>query len=336
MDLATKISFKVILNFWYTPLGLLWISAIAFILIGHIYNLLANSKKDGLKTASNFFKEFFLYGQKYTDANEKSKSNGNRERKSIYSIQVPKRWFFHFYVVSALVNCFLWYTAYRAYFLRRKCPAILLTIIDLFTFDIYSYQKPYFVNTDQTSAIIILTCLTIQGCRRLYECRLISVYSDSSIHVAHYLMGLFFYSFQGITILIGAPHIYSVRLRAGELELKQRHYVGVAVFLVASAIQFQSHVLLANLRKKDKVKAQDHGVATGGMFRFVSSPNLMAECMIYIAIYYIGGVHHVSAALVCAFVVVNQTLSAILTHQWYKTRFASYPSNRKAIIPFVL
>jgi 3-oxo-5-alpha-steroid 4-dehydrogenase 3 len=40
--------------------------------------------------------------------------------------------------------------------------------------------------------------------------------------------------------------------------------------------------------------------------------------------------------LVWGWVLVNQVVAALMSHNWYKRTFNNYPSNRKAIIPFLL
>ena len=49
---------------------------------------------------------------------------------------------------------------------------------------------------------VVLSMLSLQVARRLYECLFVSVFSSSRIHVLHYVLGLFFYPAVALTALL--------------------------------------------------------------------------------------------------------------------------------------
>lgn len=49
---------------------------------------------------------------------------------------------------------------------------------------------------------VVLSMLSLQVVRRLYECFFVSVFSDARIHLLHYVLGLFFYPAVALTALL--------------------------------------------------------------------------------------------------------------------------------------
>ena len=49
---------------------------------------------------------------------------------------------------------------------------------------------------------VVLGMLSVQVLRRLYECLFVSVFSDSRIHLGHYVLGMFFYFSVPLTALL--------------------------------------------------------------------------------------------------------------------------------------
>jgi 3-oxo-5-alpha-steroid 4-dehydrogenase 1 len=41
-------------------------------------------------------------------------------------------------------------------------------------------------------------------------------------------------------------------------------------------------------------------------------------------------------SLICMWVYSNLCITAVRSHKWYKQEFPNYPTNRKAVIPFLL
>jgi 3-oxo-5-alpha-steroid 4-dehydrogenase 1 len=109
-----------------------------------------------------------------------------------------------------------------------------------------------------------------------------------------------------------------------------RFIVGAIMFLSGFAINLQSDSILRNLRKPSET---GYKIPTGGLFRWVSCPNYAGELLEWtgwaIATWSLPGL---AFALWTG---ANLIPRAVQHHRWYREKFADYPGNRKAIIPFV-
>ncbi|XP_053433786.1 polyprenol reductase isoform X2 [Nycticebus coucang] len=145
------------------------------------------------------------------------------------------------------------------------------------------------------SAFLVLVFLWLHSFRRLLECLYISVFSNAMIHVVQYCFGMVYYILVGLTVLSQVP-------------MDDRN--GVVIHC-------------------------DHRIPFGDWFEYVSSPNYLAELMIYISMAATFGFHNLTWWLVVTYVFFNQALSAFLSHKFYKGKFVSYPRHRKAFLPFL-
>lgn len=116
------------------------------------------------------------------------------------------------------------------------------------------------------------------------------------------------------------------------------HMIGVILFLWSSYIQFDSHRILANLRKntKGRIYTTKHSIPRGKWFELVSCPHYMAEIMIYLAITIVLGGRSLTWWMVFGFVALNQIFVGKFNHTWYLKKFKNYPKTRRAIVPYVL
>ncbi|NP_001397661.1 polyprenal reductase isoform 2 [Homo sapiens] len=145
------------------------------------------------------------------------------------------------------------------------------------------------------SAFLVLVFLWLHSLRRLFECLYVSVFSNVMIHVVQYCFGLVYYVLVGLTVLSQVP-------------MDGRN--GVVIHC-------------------------NHRIPFGDWFEYVSSPNYLAELMIYVSMAVTFGFHNLTWWLVVTNVFFNQALSAFLSHQFYKSKFVSYPKHRKAFLPFL-
>lgn len=115
------------------------------------------------------------------------------------------------------------------------------------------------------------------------------------------------------------------------------HIIGGILFIYSSYIQFESHQILANLRKdkNGKVVTHQHSIPRGRWFELVSCPHYMAEILIYLSISIVLAGQSRTWWLVFLFVVVNQLVVGKFNHDWYIRKFDNYPKSRRAVIPFV-
>lgn len=106
------------------------------------------------------------------------------------------------------------------------------------------------------------------------------------------------------------------------------------LYLCAWVYQFQSNVLLSNLRRnaEGNVVTEKHVMPNGGFFKYVSSPHMFFEIILYLSLY---GILYANTSwkYVLIWVFANQIINAHLTHEWYLKAFRNYPKSRKALIP---
>lgn len=84
-----------------------------------------------------------------------------------------------------------------------------------------------------------------------------------------------------------------------------------------------------------EVLSLKHSIPFGDWFERVSCPHYFAELLIYISMAITFGFHNVTWWFVVMYVFFNQTLAAVLCHEFYQEKFTSYPKHRKAFIPFI-
>lgn len=188
--------------------------------------------------------------------------------------------------------------------------------------------------------MVALFLITLQCWRRFYETWCVQVFSSKlKIHLSAYLVGYIHYFGTVVVILSQAEGF--IRAEALPLpyrfELTPRLALWIGVFIYAWRYQFQSNLILANLRKDrtGQVTNQKHSIPRGGYFEQVSSPHMFFEIVMYAALFAIIG-RNTSALYVFAWVLSNQTMNAWLTHQWYRENFADYPPQRRAVFPYLL
>lgn len=72
----------------------------------------------------------------------------------------------------------------------------------------------------------------------------------------------------------------------------------------------------------------------GGYFELVSAPHMLFEIVMYIALAGILSGNR-SFLFVLMFVIGNQVMVGGFNHRWYIDTFPNYPTDRKAIIPYI-
>ncbi|XP_036751060.2 polyprenol reductase isoform X4 [Manis pentadactyla] len=190
------------------------------------------------------------------------------------------------------------------------------------------------------SAFLVLVFLWLHSLRRLFECFYVSVFSNAVIHVVQYCFGLTYYVLVGLTVLSQVPmdgrDVYVIG-RNLLMQARWFHILGMMMFIWSSAHQYQCHVILGNLRKNKAgvVIHCNHRIPFGDWFEYVSSPNYLAELMIYISMAVTFGFYNLTWWLVVTYVFFSQALSAYFSHKFYKSKFVSYPKHRRAFLPFL-
>lgn len=254
-------------------------------------------------------------------------------------IEIPKSYFLYFYIYGFFVSIYMLFLTVTSYVYNLDLPG-RATILAWF-----QHRE---VTTDALAVIIVCTMMTIQHTRRVYECLFVSVYSNSTMNILHFLLGLILYSTVQLSVLSDGPKLNSnpiilerpsnLEEAFGLMQMNSNKLVGVLLFLWATHGHSTSHTILANLRKDrtgQKIIHKQHVLPRGGLFNYFSSPHMICEILIYIAM---GLVAWDSPALWLGpvlFTAVNQLLVINETHKWYVQNFKDYPRNRCRFIPFV-
>ena len=106
---------------------------------------------------------------------------------------------------------------------------------------------------------------------------------------------------------------------------------GCLLFIAGLIINWTADNRLIHLRKRGET---GYKIPQGWLFSYISCPNLFGELIEW------GGF-----ALLCSnlpaltffiWTVANLLPRALAHHRWYKENFADYPTERRAVIPFVL
>jgi len=110
------------------------------------------------------------------------------------------------------------------------------------------------------------------------------------------------------------------------------HFIpGIIIFVTGFMINLDSDNRLINLRKSGD---QKYYIPKGGFFRWVSCPNFMGEIIEWTG--YAIMCWSLPALSFAVWTGANLLPRAINHHQWYKDKFDNYPSERKALVPYIL
>lgn len=115
------------------------------------------------------------------------------------------------------------------------------------------------------------------------------------------------------------------------LFFKPLFFIGILIIVAGTFIHMKSDKILIDLRKPGET---GYKIPEGFMFRYLSCPNFLGEIMVW------GGfvllAWNMAALSFLAWTLANLLPRGIKHHKWYKEHFEDYPSNRKALIPFLL
>lgn len=115
-----------------------------------------------------------------------------------------------------------------------------------------------------------------------------------------------------------------------------RFGIGFVVYYVSYALNVHSDAIVRNLRTPEEAAAgvKAYRIPRGGLFRWVTNPSYLTELVAW------AGFAVCTWSLAGVFILVisaaNLVPRAFATHRWYRARFADYPPERKALIPFLL
>jgi len=108
--------------------------------------------------------------------------------------------------------------------------------------------------------------------------------------------------------------------------------IGLVLFSLGFILHVMSDHHLIHLRKPGETQ---YKIPSGYLFRFVSCPNYFGEIIQWAGFAFIAW--NLAAISFAVWTAANLIPRALSHHRWYKKTFgASYPADRKALVPFVL
>jgi 3-oxo-5-alpha-steroid 4-dehydrogenase 1 len=116
---------------------------------------------------------------------------------------------------------------------------------------------------------------------------------------------------------------------AADYLLQWNFIVGIILFFSGFIINIQSDNILLRLRKPGE---SVYKIPTGGLYRFISSPNYFGEIIEWTG--FAIACWSLPALSFAVWTFSNLAPRAIANHQWYRKKFSDYPKERKALIPF--
>jgi steroid 5-alpha reductase family enzyme len=106
---------------------------------------------------------------------------------------------------------------------------------------------------------------------------------------------------------------------------------GASLFVLGFAVNQLADARLLRLRERSETT---YMVPRGGLFRYVSCPNYLGEIVEWCGFAVASGT--LAGLSFALWTVANLLPRALAHHRFYRQTFRDYPSERKALIPFVL
>lgn len=106
---------------------------------------------------------------------------------------------------------------------------------------------------------------------------------------------------------------------------------GAALFAAGMAINLHADTVLLNLRAPGET---GYKIPQGGLYRFVTCPNYLGELLEWTG--WALATASLAGLSFAVFTAGNLVPRALAHHRWYREKFADYPPERRALLPFVL
>ncbi len=110
-----------------------------------------------------------------------------------------------------------------------------------------------------------------------------------------------------------------------------RFIVGLILFSIGVLVNVWADNYLIRLRSNS---SQGYQIPRGGFFEYISCPNHFGEMVEWIG--FAVMCWNLPACAFAIWTVANLFPRALSHHRWYNKEFENYPSDRKAVIPFLL
>ncbi len=124
---------------------------------------------------------------------------------------------------------------------------------------------------------------------------------------------------------------FGTHLHGEGLTVDAAMIAGCVLFFTGFLVHVSADMQLQQLRKSH---GPDYHIPHGGLYRLISCPNYFGEVIEWIGW---AMLTWSPAGLVFAlWTAANLIPRALTSHTWYRNRYADYPRDRKAILPFIL
>jgi protein-S-isoprenylcysteine O-methyltransferase Ste14 len=133
--------------------------------------------------------------------------------------------------------------------------------------------------------------------------------------------------FNVLNAYLNARHVSQLGVYSVSWLYDARFIAGAALFLAGRALHVRVDAYLLELRRGG------YAIPRQGAFRWVSCPNYLGEVIEWIG--WAVATWSLAGAAFAIFTIANLAPRAHAHHRWYRERFADYPRERKALIPFV-
>jgi 3-oxo-5-alpha-steroid 4-dehydrogenase 3 len=241
---------------------------------------------------------------------EEEDTNLNFILRFLLELKVPKFWFIHFYVLSltlATVGFIITDSRVRNVNITTH-PFTLPGLLNLGTIPLEISRLAFFL-------------FMVHSTRRFFETwKVFNYQKTSKMNISHYLVGIFFYTAINLQLFINTDFKSTTKVSFDILLL-----LSLILFLYATTEQFFNHAHLSRLVK--------YKIPHYGLFKYVCCAHYFDEMLIYLAVF--GILRTRTSFLSLLFVIVNLSISAIETRNYYKTQ-----NNGKipkwCIIPYIL
>jgi len=110
-----------------------------------------------------------------------------------------------------------------------------------------------------------------------------------------------------------------------------RFWLGLAVFVLGFFFHVRADAILRGLRSSE---GTGYRIPQGFLYRFVSCPNYLGEMTEWIGWAILTW--SLAGTSFAVWTIANLFPRAVAHHRWYQREFQDYPTDRKAVIPFVL
>ncbi|XP_029667608.1 polyprenol reductase [Formica exsecta] len=217
-------------------------------------------------------------------------------------LEIPKKRFGHFYIISGPILLFLFYFALNKYFYNENAPEIVLSLLDI----LFGTSRKALVPVE--SIILAIFVFSIHIWKRICEMYYICVFSDQKINIFHYIL-TFLHYITTLVSLIGESEGF-VRDSHTDLSLHKltiAQLVYAFIFLWSTYMQLESNFILARLRKNQygDVVTKEHKIPIGGLFNYISNPLQLTEILMYLML---SGILWQASTFhyVTLFVIINQ------------------------------